>query len=177
MSNEVIDTNVLTIASAPQQGWMHPRIPLREMGLVLKVLEWVEVFRAASDRCLVLDTGGTILDEYSSRANMPGFLSYGRQVVQHKFQTNAVTFVSLSYWNNGVERVAVLPEEVEVLLHDLGDRKMVAAAFQAEAALVNACDSDWEHPNETRALALLGITLQQILTDEERACCRDRDSS
>ena len=174
MSSEVVDTNVLTIASAPGEGWAHPRIPLREWELVLKVFAWAVEFRSAPDRRLVLDEGGTILEEYAGRANLPEYQSYGRQLVQHKFETGAVDFVHLTYWNNGDERVATLPKEVASLLHDLGDRKMVAAAFEAKACLVNACDSDWEQPAEPEALAMLDVPLVQLLSDEERASCRER---
>lgn len=169
MSAEVIDTNVLTIASAPQAGWVHPRIPLTRPELVLKVLDWVSAFRDDPERRLVLDLAGTLLVEYHD--NMDDFMSYGRQVVQHKIQTSAVRWVDLAYQMNGDERVARLPEEVEALLHDLGDRKIVAAAFEASACLVNACDGDWTEPGPAAALALLGIPLVQILTDDERGDC------
>ncbi len=173
MSSEVIDTNVLTIASAPEANWVHPRIPLRERQLIFKVLQWVMAFRNDESRHLVLDRGGTILEESRSARNMPQFEHYGRRVVQHKIDTGAVTWVELTYWLNGAERVARLPEEVEQLVHDLGDRKMIAAAFEADARLVNACDSDWSNPDETEALRLLAIELVQILTDDEREHCRE----
>ncbi len=174
--SEVIDTNVLTIASAVDAGWVHPRIPLAERRLVLAVLRWVMKFRDSRDRHLVMDYAQTILAEYKSPRNMPEHGLYGRQVVQHKFDTGAIHFVELTYWNNGSERVACLPEEVEVLIHDLGDRKMVAAAYEAGAILVNACDSDWTNPEEVEALELLGISLVQVLTDEERSHCRSHES-
>lgn len=172
MSREVIDTNVLTIASAPAAGWVHPRIPLAELRLIDKVFRWVKAFRDDPTRHIVLDLGGTIDAEYKSPQNMPEFMMYGRQVIAHKFQTCAVHMVELEYWNNGDERVARLPPEIEALIHDLGDRKMIAAACTAGATLVNACDSDWTAPGESEALALLGIELTQILTDDERTHCR-----
>ena len=174
MSNEVIDTNVLTIASAPMAGWVRPRIPLAELALIRKVFEWVKAFRDDDKRHLVMDRGQTILEEYKSRGNMPEFRHYGRQVVQHKFSTGATYWVDLEYWNNGNERVARLPEAVEELVHDLGDRKMIAAAAEAEASICNACDSDWSNPNEQRALGMMGVEVVQILTDDERVHCRER---
>jgi len=79
MSSEVIDTNVLTIATAPTENWVHPRIPLRELKLILKVFEWVRTFRENDNRKLVMDCGKTILEEYSSRRNMPSHGLYGRR--------------------------------------------------------------------------------------------------
>jgi len=172
MSPEVLDTNVLTIGSAPLADWVHPRIPLAEKILVQKVFQWLRTFREDPTRHLVMDDEQTILAEYKSRGNMPEFMLYGRQVVQHKISTGATRWVTLAYWANGDERVARLPAEVETLLHDLGDRKMVAAAAAAKAPIVNACDSDWSHENERRALELMSVRVVQILTDEERADCR-----
>lgn len=174
MSREVVDTNVLTIASAPMAGWGHPRIPLAELALVQKVFDWVRVFRDDVERQLVMDLGQTIHEEYKSRGNMPEFGHYGRQVVQHKFSTGATHWVELEYWNNGDERVARLRPEVEALVHDLGDRKMIAAAAAAGGPIVNACDSDWTNANEQRALQLMAVELVQVLTDDERSHCRGR---
>jgi hypothetical protein len=172
MSREVVDTNVLTIASAPMAGWCYPRIPLAEVELVRKVFDWVRAFREDADRCLVMDVCQTILSEYKSPGNMPDFNHYGRQVVHHKFSTGAMCWVELEYWTNGDERVARLPENVEALVHDLGDRKMIAAASMAQAPIVNACDSDWSHDSEQRALEIMGVEVLQILTDDERVNCR-----
>lgn len=172
MSPEVVDTNVLTIGSAPLAGWVHPRIPLAEKILVQKVFQWLRAFREDPTRHLVMDDEQTILAEYKSRGNMPEFTLYGRQVVQHKISTGATRWVTLEYWANGDERVARLPAEVETLLHDLGDRKMVAAAAAAKAPIVNACDGDWSHENERRALELMSVRVVQILSDGERADCR-----
>lgn len=174
MKPEVIDTNALTIASAPMAGWVHPRIPLAEKVLVQKVFDWISTFREDPNRHLVMDYEQTILDEYKSRGNMPEFNHYGRQVVQHKITTGATCWVTLEYWSNGDERVARLPPEVEALLHDLGDRKMIAAASAAGAPIVNACDSDWTDSNEQRALEMMGVEVVQILSAEERKTCRER---
>lgn len=174
MTREVVDTNVLTIASAPMANWVHPRVPLSELALIHKVFEWVKQFREDADRHLVMDVGQTILEEYQARGNMPEFCHYGRQVVQHKFSTGATHWVELTYQNNGDERVACLPADVEALVHDLGDRKMIAAAAAAQAPIVNACDSDWSNDNEQRALERMGVQLVQVLTDDERVHCLGR---
>jgi len=174
MSCEVVDTNVLTVASAPLAGWGPPRIPLSDQRLVQKVFEWTRTFREDSSRHLVMDYEQTILAEYKNRGTMPEFNLYGRQVVQHKISTGATCWVALEYQDNGSERVARLPAEVEELLHDLGDRKMLAAAVAANAPIVNAVESDWTDEKEQRALEILGVTVVQLLTDEERATARER---
>ena len=175
MRDEVVDTNVLTIASAPSMNWVHPRIPLAELRLVMKVLRWVQDFRADDERRIVLDVPGhAILSEYKSQRNMPDTSAYGRQVLQHKFDRGLVRIVELQYLRDGEKLVAKVPDEVAELVHDNDDWKMLAAAFLASAPLVNACDSDWSNPAEQQALALLGVKLEQILTDEERAQCRSK---
>jgi hypothetical protein len=174
MSSEVIDTNVLTIATGVQQGWSRPRIPLSDLRLIQKVHSWVKDFRSDPTRHLVMDGEQTILKEYSGPGNMPDFHHYGREVVSHKFLTGAVKWVLLSYIDNGSERVACLPPEVEPLVHDLGDRKMIAAAAEAETRIVNACDGDWEKEEVRRALAQMGVSVLQLLSDAERSTCRER---
>lgn len=170
-SRKVIDTNVLTVATGAMEGWSRPRIPVDDVRIIQKVYSWVKSFRESSD-VLVLDCDWTIQKEY--RANMRSSQMYGRQVVQAKFDRQEVHYVQLEYWDNGNEKVAKLPEEVEALLHDLGDRKMVAVASKAGAVLVNATDSDWSNDAEQQALSQLGIDLEQVLTDAERDKCRER---
>jgi hypothetical protein len=174
MTGTVIDTNVLTIASAPHAKWVHPRIPLADLEAVNKVFEWVKAFRDDATRHLVMDYEQSILDEYRSVKNMPEFMHYGRQVVHHKVTTGAMVLVALDYQFNGTERVARLPAEVEALMHDLGDRKMVAAAAAAGAPIVNASDADWTNESEKKALELMEVDLVQLLTDEERALLKGR---
>ena len=71
----------------------------------------------------------TIRKEYER--NLPKE-SYGRRVMIDKFTTGSIDFVHLTYWSNGEERVAHLPEpRLDRNFHDLGDRKLVAAAYQA----------------------------------------------
>jgi hypothetical protein len=174
MSAEVVDTNVLTIATGLMEGWVHPRIPLSDLRLIKKVHDWVKAFRADPVRHIVMDGEQTILGEYKKPGNMPEFHHYGRGVVHYKYSMNAVSWVQLEYMNNGTERVARLPTEIESLVHDLGDRKMIAAASQAGAPIVNACDGDWEKESERRALEKMRVSVVQILTDDERAQCRER---
>lgn len=168
---KVVDTNVLTVATGATEGWTRPRIPTDDAGIIHKVFQWVAAFRKSTE-LLVLDYDWMIQTEYSN--NIPSSNLYGRQVVQDKIDRNQVRYVKLEHWMNGNEKVAELPDDVTALLHDLGDRKMVAAAAAAAAILVNATDSDWSNEAEQEALKRLKIQLEQVLTDEEREQCRER---
>jgi len=170
MPGEVVDTNVLVVATASEQGWRHPRVPVDDLAVQRRVYEWLRAFREDADRMFVLDfPQRTILAEYQRNLDAA---HYGRRVIQHKIDTGACQIVGLEYWMNGNEHVAVLPDEVTHLLHDLGDRKLVAAAFSASAPIVNAADSDWTEAKVVEALELLGVTVVQLLSDDERAACR-----
>lgn len=72
--------------------------------------------------------------------------------------------------------MAHLPSEVVDLVHDLGDRKIVAAAFNAAAPIVNAADSDWSDPRVQVALSQLGVTVIQLLTPSELLAIREANT-
>jgi hypothetical protein len=64
--------------------------------------------------------------------------------------------------------VAELDEPLRSLIHDLSDRKLVAAALEAlarhgDAAIANACDSDWVAWEA--GLHAAGVYLEQILPE------------
>ena len=170
MPSEVIDTNVLVVATAEITGWQRPRIPTDDPLVRRRVFDWVRTFRNDVARQLVLDRGRTILAEY--RNNLPDHGHFGREVIQHKWDTNGIHFVELTYWANGSELVADLPPEVDKYFHDLGDRKMVAAAFNASAPLVNCTDGDWAEAGPAEGLRILGIRVVQLLTEAEIAACQ-----
>ena len=113
----------------------------------------------------------TILKEYKDNLRHEHF---GRRVVQHKFDTGRMKIVDLTYWSNGDELVADLPEHCVDNFHDLGDRKMVAAAAAANAPIVNATDSDWTEAAVISGLDKLGVSIKQLLTEAERRACKER---
>jgi hypothetical protein len=175
MPSEVIDTNVLVVGTAAEEGWTRPRVPTSDVAVHQRVYRWLNDFRDDRSRLLVMDfQRKTILEEY--QRNLPRSEHYGRRIVQHKFDTGCIHPVDFDYWANGTEWVAELPTEVTELFHDLGDRKMVAAAFNAGATLVNATDGDWTEAAPVRGLELLGITLVQLLTAAERAACQQAET-
>lgn len=169
---EVIDTNVLRVASSMDLGEA-VETPVTDAAVVERVHNWVKEFRRNRDRHLVLDRpGGAIRSEY--QRNLPEE-SYGRRVFIDKFTKGAVHFVELTYWSNGAERVADLPDPaLEKNFHDLGDRVFVAAAFAASAPIINAVDSDWTEPAVEAGLKALGIEVVQLLSSQERRSLRRR---
>lgn len=156
----VVDTNVLIAASAgdPQQHRPIAATP-EDPALRLAVWQWLKAFKESDSR-LVLDGAGRIFEEYRHQL---GFGDYGHQVVLHKWSTCASDVVEIAYDADGN---AVLPADLQPVVHDLADRKMVAAC--AEAIRVHgACwiafagDTDW-HGWE-QALSAHGIPLEPVI--------------
>lgn len=138
----VVDTNVLIAASAgdpthPKDIDATPAEPeLREM-----VWKWLSDFEQSASR-MVLDRAGHIYAEYGNKL---GFNDYGIQVVMHKWSTAAVDDVDVEY---DVQGYGVLPPTLVPVVHDLEDRKMVAAALAVHAMFGEGCiafagDTDW----------------------------------
>jgi hypothetical protein len=169
---EVVDTNVLRVASVRgAAGGIET--PVTDPGVLRRVYEWVKIFREDRSRRLVMDTPEqTIRKEYAR--NLPKE-SYGRRVMIDKFTTGSIEFVQLTYWSNGAERVAHLPDpRLDGNFHDLGDRKIVAAAHCAGAPIINATDGDWTELLVEAGLRELGIEVVQLLSEQERRALRKR---
>lgn len=162
----VVDTNVLIAASAadptrPSDIDATPRDPrLRQ-----QVWQWLSEF-SESDSRLVLDFGSEIYDEY---CGCLGFNDFGRQVVIGKWSTAAVDNVELQRdgFNYGV-----IPGTLAQVIHDVADRKMVAAAIAAMAAhgpcpIAFAGDTDWHGWEQD--LQDHGVALEPIIEAWSRA--------
>lgn len=171
MPSEVVDTNVLRVASV--LGSAAIDTPVTDRAVLQRVYEWVKGFRDDRRRRLVMDAPEqTIRVEYTR--NLPKE-SYGRRVMIDKFTTGSVDYVQMTYWSNGTERVAHLPDAaLDANFHDLGDRKMVTAAHGAGAPIVNATDGDWTEPDVQAGLQQLGIEVIQLLNEQERQVLRER---
>lgn len=162
----VVDTNVLIAASAVDASSPIARDATpSDPSLRMKVWQWLFDFQQ-SESHLVLDGEEEINLEYEKKL---GFNDYGRQVVKHKWDTCAVDLVSVAYDSNGD---GVLNEPLQTIVHDRADRKMVAAALDAqvqygESAIAFAGDTDW-HGWET-ALKEAGLILEPIIEDWSRA--------
>ncbi len=159
----VVDTNVLIAASAadPPSYWERDATP-SDPELRMKVWLWLSAFQQSSSH-LVLDGQGGIDREY--KKNKIGYNEYGGRVVMHKWDTCAVDQVSVEYDTNGH---GILQEPLQTVIHDLDDRKMVAAALDAlsrygEGAIAFAGDTDW-HGWES-ALREAGLILEPTIED------------
>ncbi|GMV68695.1 MAG: hypothetical protein AMXMBFR76_11340 [Pseudomonadota bacterium] len=138
----VVDTNVLIAASAADPT--HPKdidATPADTGLREVIWDWLYAFEQSESR-MVLDRAGRIYDEYGNKL---GFNDYGIQVVMHKWSTAAVDNVDVEY---DVQGYAVLPPTLAPVIHDLEDRKMVAAALAThqlfgEGCIAFAGDTDW----------------------------------
>jgi len=138
----VVDTNVLIAASAadpisPADIDATPDDPdLRKV-----VWEWLDCFVNSKAR-LVLDLDLKIYDEYCNKLDHSDF---GRQAVMRKWDTASVDNVLVDYDENGD---GVLPEALKPVVHDLADRKIVAAALASHSQFGEGCvafagDTDW----------------------------------
>jgi hypothetical protein len=162
----VVDTNVLIAASAanpidPKDIDATPRDP----DLRRQVWQWLDAF-STSESKIVLDTEGKIYEEYLHKL---GFNDFGIQVVMDKWSTAAVDNVNVAY---DASENGVLPITLTQVVHDLADRKMVAAAIEAkhlhgEAPIAFAGDTDWHGWED--ALKRHGVELEPIIEAWSRA--------
>ncbi len=158
----VIDTNVLIAASAadPSSSVAQDATPDDPTQRMI-INEWLHEFANADTR-LVLDGRGKILDEYSNKLK---YSEFARQVVIEKMSKNAVDYVDIEYDEYGH---AILEDSLAQFIHDLSDRKMVAAVLDAQTScppcfLANASDTDWYDWEEV--LKENGIEVEQIIHD------------
>ena len=141
----VVDTNVLIVASAANEGsrWFRPgATPVEERALRHSVLEWLHAFAGDVSRHAALDWNRLLLGEYQNKLTGQ---DYGLLAMLGKLDRNEVVWVGLTV---DVDGHAVLPDKLAAVVTDLADRKMVAAVLAAQAlgndgSLVNACDTDW----------------------------------
>lgn len=158
----VVDTNVLIAASAAdprtQKDW--DATP-KEPGYRSAVLRWLIAFEKSRANW-VLDGQGKIEEEYRGRLSYP---DYGLMVLQHKWDTQAVHYVSIACDPDGH---GVLPEPLQRLIHDRADRKMVAAALAAgqdhePCTVAFAGDTDWHDWED--GLQEAGLCLEPIIPE------------
>jgi len=167
----VVDTNVPIAASSamarrrgaallPHHREVSPPDPARQE----QVLRWLEGF-AASPAHLVLDVAGAINVQYHHKLD---FHDYGIEVEIAKLYRDEVDRVQVDYDRDGA---GILPQPLDEVVHDLADRKMVAAALLAlslpgSSAIVFAGDTDW-HDWESE-LTRTGLILLPLIPDWSR---------
>lgn len=160
----VVDTNVLIAASSASDPAFKIDATPNDPVLREKIWQWLSDF-AESDSHLVLDGQGGIENEYKNKLE---FNDYGRGVVMYKWDTCAVDLVSVDY---DAEGHGILDEPLQNVVHDLADRKMVAAALAAltehgEAAIAFAGDTDWHGWEDD--LRKAGLDLEPIIPEWSR---------
>jgi len=167
----VVDTNVLIAASAAD-----PVAPVDidatpdDPGFRLQVWQWLCDFQEGDSR-LVLDDALRIFSEYGNKL---GFNDYGIQVVMHKWSTCAVDSVQVEYDEDGN---GVLPASIASIIHDLADRKMVAAALACNSSYGESCvafagDTDWHEWED--GLKLHNVDLEPIIESWSREKYREK---
>lgn len=160
----VVDTNVLIVASAADDGspFRPESTPVQEAALRDKVLDWLQRFEADPERHAVMDYDWVICGEYQNKLTEQ---DYGFLAMMSKRDRNEVVWIGVELDADGH---AILEDELTAAVTDLADRKMVAGALAAQAdglkcKLVNACDTDWIDCAE--ALAKSGIEVRHILEE------------
>jgi hypothetical protein len=145
VDSSVIDTNVLIVASAADDGspFQPDATPVQEVALRQEVLDWLQAFELDAERSVVLDWDWHICGEYQNKLNLEQ--DYGWLAIMSKRDRNEVVWIGIEVDANGH---AKLPPALRSAVSDLADRKMVAAVLSAKAdgndcQLVNACDTDW----------------------------------
>lgn len=161
--SSVVDTNVLIVASAADDGspFRPDATPVQEAALREDVLRWLQAFELDGERSVVLDWDWHICSEYQNKLNLEQ--DYGWLAIMSKKDRNEVVWVGIDLDSNGH---AELPTTLRKAVSDLEDRKMVAAVLSAKASgneckLVNACDTDWLDCQQ--ALVAAGVHVHQLL--------------
>lgn len=161
----VVDTNVLIVASAADDGspFQPDATPVEVAALRDEVLTWLRELEDDANRCVVLDWDWHICGEYQNKLDQSQ--DYGWLAMMSKVDRNEVVWVGIEVDGHGH---AKLPAVLRKAVTDMADRKMVAAALAAngfghKATLVNACDTDWLDCGQ--ALADANIAVHHLLHD------------
>ncbi|MCK5796322.1 MAG: hypothetical protein KAI47_04010 [Deltaproteobacteria bacterium] len=134
MTDHVVDTNVLLVASAA-----HPYSPFGDSDLPKdlqgRVFEWLTAFQKDTTRNMVWDVEFKIYDEYRNKLTAQ---DYGMLVVNEKMAQ--ARWIDIEYDENGD---GVVPKAFSAF--DRSDRKLLAVllADTDGTSLVNATDTDW----------------------------------
>ena len=111
-------------------------------------------------RIVAVDDGDLIFDEYKERLHFAGAPGVGdkffKHVFDHRYDKNRVRRVLITPSSDDRRGFKELPENDL----DKSDRKFLATALVAGAAILNATDSDW---SEQEALTKqLEVTVRQL---------------
>ena len=109
---------------------------------------------------VVVDDKGLVVQEYGRRLSFSGAPGMGDAFFRYVFDQQ--------YQGGRVQRVVVTPsddtlkgfEELPENTFDPSDRKFLAVAVVADAAVLNATDSDWEE--QAALMEQLGVEVDQL---------------
>ena len=149
MSPVVVDTNVGVAANGDANI---------DTECQLACIEKLE--HVMNDGVVALDDDGLIFNEYQAHFSFAGGPRVGDAFFKHLYD--------LQHHGKKVRRIAVTPcddhergfEELPKNSLDASDRKFLAVAVQAGAAIINATDSDWQ--KEQNLLVELGVEVEEL---------------
>lgn len=174
MAMYLIDTNVMLAASAVYSvlSNLTDDAEPKEAELRELVYDWLCGFDR-DDHIIVMDEEFLIRDEYernmSFNTNMQE-QEYGFQVLQSKQDRGLVEYVPIDVCEANGERIAILSDDLTIIVKDSADRKWVAAAQSVQLLLSATCpisygaESDWYKIEGN--LILHGIVFHRLLPDE-----------
>ncbi len=125
------------------------------------------------EETIAIDDAGLIFDEYArhlSRSGQPGVGDlFLKHVFDHQYQPGRIRRVTLRRSADTRRGFEDLPENTL----DPSDRKFLAVAVVAGAAVLNATDSDWDE--QTALLNQLQVQVHQLCPQHaSKAARRDR---
>jgi uncharacterized protein YfeS len=161
----VVDTNVLIVATRAVLG-RPPRklerrgedVPVASAADLETVYSWLETLRRTPDAIVVLDLPHHLIEgEYAKKLDKN---EYGRMVIAEKLTKGQYRPVEVERDGDGH---ALILHACADEIFDREDRKMVAAALEAQAAIANACDTDWCELEQLGSLGRLGVTVHHVI--------------
>lgn len=127
------------------------------------VYSWLESIRKDGSTYIVLDVPHDLIKgEYARKLDKD---EYGRMVIAEKLSRGLYRSVRVEADGDGH---AVVEHGNGDEIFDREDRKIVAAALESAAPVVNACDTDWIELEFRGALDRIGISLHHLI----EAWCR-----
>jgi len=152
----IVDTNVLISANGRETH--------ADLECQLACIEALE--KIVSEKIVLIDNLGLILDEYSLYCNYKGDPGVGDYFFKHVYDNQAVkancTVINITRDPEIQNSFIEFPKHPDLISFDPSDRKFVAVSISSSAdpPIYNATDSDWEEYKE--ALNDIKVTVIQL---------------
>ena len=150
MTPFVVDTNVAIVANGRRT----------HAGLRCQLTCVERLKSVAAGEVVAIDVGNSILEEYTKYLNFSGMPGVGdvffKHVFTHQYREDRVRRVDITPSKDDRRGFEELPENT----FDRSDRKFLAVAVVAKAAVLNATDSDWEM--HEALVNRLGVKVNQL---------------